>query len=352
MRRAHNTPISVKAGNLARWFPPWTVTREQWHSMSRPSVSGIAIDTFLFSRIGAPLFHRYRVFDRLGSHPAFRKPYMPKLFLFLKESDSETIRRSHRRRAKEIATGMTRQASVTRNVVSETILSGPAPQRTVVSKLTGRNAGKSLVPPAGGTTGSSVGSINGRSREEDTVQALMDLSLPRFARLEDGGLPKTRLWPITEHPPSSPASVRDGNRSQTPSPCYQLDDISSASSIGETTTNDYGLTLPTESAHSITPVGSIEISSDDDVPLCFGQKDRRKVQRRDVVEDGLPGPSEVLEYVPIPRKKPVDIPIYTPTPRDRPVEVPIMRVGPADDRMFDPILGEWPVEDRVCEAKH
>ena len=62
MRRAHNTPLSVKAGNLARWFPPWTVTREQWHSMSRPSVSGIAIDTFLFSRIGMPLFHRYRVF--------------------------------------------------------------------------------------------------------------------------------------------------------------------------------------------------------------------------------------------------------------------------------------------------
>ena len=66
MRRAHNTPVSVKAGNLVRWCPPWTVTREQWHSMSRPSVSVIAIDTFLFSRIGMPLFHRYRVFDRLG----------------------------------------------------------------------------------------------------------------------------------------------------------------------------------------------------------------------------------------------------------------------------------------------
>ena len=94
----------------------------------------------------------------------------------------------------------------------------------------------------------------------------MDLSLPRFARLEDGGLPKIRLWPITEQPLSSPASVRDGNRSRTPSPCYQLDDISSASSIGETTTNDYNLTLPTESPHSIV------ISSDDDVPLCFGQE--------------------------------------------------------------------------------
>ena len=351
MRRAHNTSTSVKAGNLARWFPPWTVTREQWHSMGRPSVSGIAIDTFLFSRIGAPLFHRYRVFDRIGSHPAFRKPYMPKLFLFLRESDSETIRRDHRRRAKEIATGMTRQTSVTRNVVSETTMSGPAPQRTVVSKLTGRNAGKSLVPPTGGTTGSAVGPIQGRSREEDTVQALMDLSLPRFARFEDGGLSKTRLWPITEQPPSSPASVRDGNRSRTPSPCYQLDDVSSASSTGETTPSDYRLTLATESAHSITPVGSVVISSDDDVPLCFDQEDRRKVQRRDVVEDGLPGPNEVLEYVRIQGKKPVNAPIYTPTPRDRPVEVPIVRVRPTDDRICDPVIGEWPVEDRVCEAK-
>ena len=99
MRKAHNTPVTVKAGNLARWFSPWTVTREQWHSMSRPSVSRIAIDTFLFSRIGMPLFHRYRVFDRLGAHPAFRGPYMTRLFDFLKEADPDSIRRSHRRRA-------------------------------------------------------------------------------------------------------------------------------------------------------------------------------------------------------------------------------------------------------------
>ena len=317
--------------------------------MSRPSVSGIAIDTFWFSRIGMPLFHRYRVFDRLGSHPAFRKPYMPKLFLFLKESDSESIRRSHRRRAKELAASMSRQTSITRNVVSETMLSGPAPRRTVVSKLTGHNAGQSLVPPAGGASGSSVVSGNGRSRE-DTVQALMDLSLPRFTRLKDGGFPKTRLWPITEQPPSSPVSVRDGNRTRTPSPCYELDDISSASSTGETTTNDYRLTLPTDSPNSITPVGSILSFSDDDLPLCSGQEDRRKVQRRDVDEDGPPGLTEVLEYVPIPRKTPVEVPIYTPTPRDQPVEVPIMRVRPADDRMYDPMLGEWPVEDRFCAA--
>ena len=109
----------------------------------------------------------------------------------------------------------------------------------MVSKITGRDAGRSLIPTAGGQPRSSASSVNSRAREEDTVQALMDLSLPRFARLGDGVLPKTKLWPITEKPPSSPVSARDGNRTRTPSPCYQLDDISSASLIGDTSINDY-----------------------------------------------------------------------------------------------------------------
>ena len=72
MRRAHDILPLGKAANLARWFPPWTVTREQWSSVSRPAVSGIAVDTLLFSRIGVPLFHRYLVFSRPGTHGAFR----------------------------------------------------------------------------------------------------------------------------------------------------------------------------------------------------------------------------------------------------------------------------------------
>ena len=142
MRRAHNTPVSVKAGNLARWFPPWTVTREQWHSMSRPSVSGIAIDTFLFSCIGMPLFHRCRVFDRLGSHPAFRGPYMSRLFTFLKESDAESIRRSHRRRAKEIAASMSKRTSSNMEAPANTNLSRRSVQRTAVSQITGQETGR------------------------------------------------------------------------------------------------------------------------------------------------------------------------------------------------------------------
>ena len=276
---------------------------------------------------------------------------MPKLFMFLNESDSESIRRSHRRRAKEIAVSMSKMASVNKNIATETMVSRPAAQRTMVSKITGRDAGRPLIPLAGGQPGSSASHTDSRTREEDTIQALMDLSLPRFARLEDGALPKSKLWPITEQPPSSPVSARNGNRTRTPSPCYQLDDISSGSSIGETSMNDYKLTLPTESTHSITPVGSIVFSSDDEVPLSSGQEDRRKVRRREVGENDRPGPIEVPEYVPKPREEPVDIPIYNPTPRDRPVYGPIIGVWPAVDQMYDPMLGEWPVDDRIFEPK-
>ena len=127
-----------------------------------------------------PFFHRYRVFDRLGSHPAFRGPYMSKLFTFLKESDAESIRRSHRRRAKEIAVSMSKKTSESKDAPTDMTLSRRLVQRTVVSKITGRDAGPSLIPTAGGRPRSSASSIYRRSVEEDTVQALMDLSLPRL----------------------------------------------------------------------------------------------------------------------------------------------------------------------------
>ena len=60
----------VKAANLACWFPR-TVSREQWSSLTRSAVSAIDVDTLLFSRIGVPLFHRYRIFDQPGTHVAF-----------------------------------------------------------------------------------------------------------------------------------------------------------------------------------------------------------------------------------------------------------------------------------------
>ena len=106
MRRTHDAPLAVKAANLARYFLPWTVTREQWSAMTLPSISGVAIDTLLFSRIGSLLFHRYRIFSHTGTHAAFRGTYMRRLYVFLEESDSAAVRRQHRRCAKELAARM------------------------------------------------------------------------------------------------------------------------------------------------------------------------------------------------------------------------------------------------------
>ena len=106
MRRAHDIPPVVKAANLARWFPPWTVTREQWTSMTRPAISGIVVDTLLFSRIGVPLFQRYRVVNRSGTHGAFHVLYMRCLHAFLEELDATSLSRRHRRCAQDLAARM------------------------------------------------------------------------------------------------------------------------------------------------------------------------------------------------------------------------------------------------------
>ena len=106
MRNTHNIPATVKVANLARWFPPWTVSREQWTLIMWSSVSGIAVDSLLFSRIGVRLFHRYRVFSRPGTHVAFCGTYMTRIRTFLEESDAASLRSRHRRRAREIASRM------------------------------------------------------------------------------------------------------------------------------------------------------------------------------------------------------------------------------------------------------
>ena len=76
------------------------------------------------------------------------------------------------------------------------------------------------------------------------------------------------------------------------SPCFQLDDLSSVSSIGNTSTNDFNM----DTARSITPVGSIVFSSEEDAPLIPVQEDRRKVQRREPSRNDERGPTDVPEY--------------------------------------------------------
>ena len=59
VRRMHQVPLSVRPANLAKFFPAWTITKEQWVDLLLPSISGVAIDTLFFSRMASPLGHRY-----------------------------------------------------------------------------------------------------------------------------------------------------------------------------------------------------------------------------------------------------------------------------------------------------
>ena len=67
---------------------------------------------------------------------------------------------------------------------------------------------------------------------------------------------------------------------RSPSPCVDLDVLSSDDSEVDVTPQDYKVTLLCDSDDSRTPVGSVQFSSEDDYPLRSGQDDRRKVRKR------------------------------------------------------------------------
>ena len=169
---------------------------------------------------------------------------------------------------------------------------------------------------------------------------------------------------------ASPVSAKDGYRKGPTSPCMVLDDISSCSSVGDASPHDFKVTLMYDSEDSVTPVGSIVFSSDEDVPLSSGQEDRRKVRKRDPQPVNEPTPTDVLAYEPTPRERPVDIPMYAPTPKERQIDVPAYeatlrerpfdvpayeptpRERPVDVPAYEPTPRERPVDVPVHEAKH
>ena len=90
-------------------------------------------------------------------------------------------------------------------------------------------------PVEGGGGGSSKASESVRlpRSEATTVQALMDLVLPRFAGLGDGPRQIHKPWMVSAHSPASPdASLVDTSgvedRVVLSSPCLNLDELSSS----------------------------------------------------------------------------------------------------------------------------
>ena len=282
LRKTHEISHSVKAANLARYFPPWTVTRSQWSQMTRPAISGVAIDTLLFSRIGVPLFHRYRIISRAGTHVAFCGLYMRRLHAFLEEMDEESVCRHHRRHAREMAARMSLSSgrdSADGTADVSTVSRAQRPRKSV------RGAGSS----------SASDSVSLPPAEAYTIQALMDLALPRFAGMGDGPRQVHAPWVMSTDSPALPASSRldtsgEEDRAGLSSPCLDLDWLSSSDddagiSVG---LSDLSVTLLCGSDEVFSPVNTDQVLSDVDFPPEPVSRDKRQVVRRsDVSPDVL-----------------------------------------------------------------
>ena len=75
----HGGSTSMAMKNVARFFPPWTVTQSVWLHALRPEVSGIAVDALLFNEAGRRLVHRYRIYRDPFPHPALRGGFVSRL---------------------------------------------------------------------------------------------------------------------------------------------------------------------------------------------------------------------------------------------------------------------------------
>ena len=194
MWRTHKVPLSVKAANLAKYIPAWTVTRDQWSEMLMPCISGVAIDTPLFSLVGSPLCHRYRLISRTGSHADFWGTYLKRLWTFIEESDSVLGHRLHRRLAQDLAARIVKStdnpaSGHPRSPVGHRIVSLPRRQRRL----------KGVASSAGGPL-----SDERPTAEMSSVQALMELALPRLTMAE-GPRQVHPPWLVMSETPASPS---------------------------------------------------------------------------------------------------------------------------------------------------
>ena len=110
----------------------------------------------------------------------------------------------------------------------------------------------------------------------------MDLALPRFADPEDQSARPHRPWIVMTDSPASPAPVRLTGPPRLPSPCLDLDALSSDESAGP---GDRSIPICISDSSS-TPVNPDQVLSDDDFPTAVRTEDRRQVIRiRDVPLD-------------------------------------------------------------------
>ena len=117
-----------------------------------------------------PLYHRYRVFSRPGTHVAFRGTYMTRIRTFLEESDAASLRARHCRQTQAIA------ARMSRTTLQEA--RGREPDSSSQPSTSRRKSAPAAAVAAASATPGVVRSLRSSPR---AIPALMDLVLPKFA---------------------------------------------------------------------------------------------------------------------------------------------------------------------------
>ena len=211
---------------------------------------------------------------------------MRRLHAFLEEMDEEWVCRHHRLRAQEMVAHMSLSSGRDSADGSADVSS-----RHAVTRRTGSRAQRPCKSVCGaGSCASDMVSLP--QVEAYTVQALMDLALPRFAGLGDGPRQVHAPWAMSTDSPASPATSRldtsdEEDRAGLASPCLDLDGLSSSDDdIGTLGgISDLSVTLLCGSDEVFSPVNSDQVRSGPPEPVSHDK--RQVVRRRDASPDVL-----------------------------------------------------------------
>ena len=100
------------------------------------------------------------------------------------------------------------------------------------------------------------------------IQALMELALPQLGDLGDRSVPGRKPWMVSTDSPASPDPACTTDLARSPSPCFNLDSLSSDDN------GDISVTVLCASEDDHTPVCSNQVLSDVDLPAA--PRDRRQ----------------------------------------------------------------------------
>ena len=114
-----------------------------------------------------------------------------------------------------------------------------------------------------------TGPVRSHRSEVNTIQALMDLALPiGFEGLGDGPRQVHRPCMVSTELPALPVPGCFKNLQRSPSPCLNLDALSS-----DDTKDSVGLSNISDDGH--TPANPDQVLSDEDLPPSAGSEDKQ-----------------------------------------------------------------------------